>query len=90
MALAAVTGAVAGGLVVRQEIRQRRDPEAARRWLSRFPYFEALLAIAGLALVLLGIIVGSLDVALSGLPFLAMALVFLAVKQALRRRRGGS
>ena len=85
---AVVAGMIAGLVILPIEVRNMTNPEqATERALTGFPYFETALAIGGIALVILGAIIAEPAVAVSGLPFLGIAIAFLAIKQRLRRLR---
>lgn len=84
---AVVAGLIAGAMIIPLEMRFMKNREqATERVLSRFPYFEVLLATGGIGLVVVGAVTGSVTVALSGLPVLGIAAIFLFIKYGLRRR----
>lgn len=87
-AMAIVVGIIAGLVIIPVEVRFTKDPDRAiDRTLTRFPYFEMFLGTAGVVLMVLGAISGSLTIVVSGVPFIVVAAIFLLVKYRLRRLR---
>jgi hypothetical protein len=82
---AGVAGVLSGvGLagVSMQQMRGRRLPGHRRVWRTHFP---AVCAVIALSLALLGVLEGSLGIALASLPFFGLATFFVVAEKLARK-----
>ena len=84
-ALRVLVFGVVGGLVVAFALHRSASSRPSRR--SRINGFEALLLLAGSAIFLAGLLASSIPATLSGIPFIALALVLVLLGSRQRKSR---